>query len=87
MWLVDQILNKKIDQRLSALLVEEARISNSNKLTITHDDAAKHLGSAREVISRALGYLQREGEVKLTRGSIEILDMEALEERAEESLR
>ena len=87
MWLIDQILNKKIDSRLSALLVEEARITGSTKLTLTHDDAAKHLGSAREVISRALGYLQKEGEVKLTRGSIEILDLDALEERAEASLR
>lgn len=87
MWLMDQVLNKKLDTRLAALLVDEARISGCNTVDATHEELAKHLGSAREVVSRTLGYLQREGEVRLTRGKIEIIDMSRLENRAKESLR
>lgn len=87
MWLMDQVLNKKLDTRLAALLVDEARISGCNTVDATHEELAKHLGSAREVVSRTLGYLQKEGEVRLNRGKIEITDMARLENRAKESLR
>lgn len=87
MWLVDQILNKKLDQRLAAFLIEESNIRGDSHLEITHEEIARHLGSAREVISRTLGYLQREGEVLLGRGYVEITNREKLEERAELSLR
>ncbi len=87
MWLMDQVLNKKMDTRLAALLVDEARITGSDTIGLTHEELARHLGTAREVVSRTLGYLQKEGEVRLTRGKIAITDMAALESRAEESLR
>lgn len=87
MWLMDQVLNRKLDGRLAALLVEESRLRGSLRLQLTHEELAGHLGSAREVISRTLGYLQREGEVELGRGYVEIKDEDALEARAEASLR
>ena len=87
MWLMDQVMNKKLDGRLAAFLIEEADLRGTDTLTITHDEIAKHLGSAREVISRTLGYIQREGEVRLGRGYVEISDRDALEKRAELSLR
>ena len=87
MWLMDQVMNKKLDGRLAAFLIEEADLRGTDTLTLTHDEIAKHLGSAREVISRTLGYIQREGEVKLGRGYVEISDRDALEKRAELSLR
>ena len=87
MWLMDQVMNKKLDGRLAAFLIEEADLRGTDTLTLTHDEIARHLGSAREVISRTLGYIQREGEVKLGRGYVEIADRDALEKRAELSLR
>ena len=87
MWLMDQVMNKKLDGRLAAFLIEEADLRGTDTLTLTHDEIAKHLGSAREVISRTLGYIQREGEVKLGRGYVEIANRDALETRAELSLR
>lgn len=41
---------------------------------ITHEKIASHLGTAREVVTRMLRYFQNEGMVKLTRGTIEIVD-------------
>ena len=49
-------------------------------LKTTHEKIANHMGTAREVVTRMLKYFQNEGMVKLTRGTIEILDEERLTE-------
>ena len=87
MWLMDQILNKKIDSRLAALLLEESALSGSEDLKITHEQLARHLGSAREVVTRMLKYFQNEHLVRLTRGGIELLDVARLAQLAGSSLR
>jgi CRP/FNR family transcriptional regulator len=79
MWLMEQIMWKSMDKRLAAFLVEEARLEESNVLQITHEKIANHMGTAREVVTRMLRYFQNEGMVKLTRGTIEILDRKKLE--------
>jgi CRP/FNR family transcriptional regulator len=38
------------------------------------------MGTAREVVTRMLRYFQSEGLVKLTRGTIELLDHKRLEQ-------
>ena len=83
MWLVEQIMWKSQDKRLAAFLVEESSLEDNIVLKITHDRIANHLGTAREVITRMLRYFQNEGMVKLTRGSIELTNPEALEKLAE----
>ncbi len=80
MWLVEQVMWKSFDKRLAHFLLEESAIENSSTLRITHEIIASHLGSAREVVTRMLKYFQSEGMVRLTRGTIEILDEEKLEE-------
>ena len=79
MWLKEQIMWKSLDKRLAAFLAEEAAIEGSETLKLTHETIAKHLGSHREVITRMLRYFQSEGWVKVSRGTVEILDMDALE--------
>ena len=79
MWLMEQIMWKSMDKRLAAFLIEEARLEESNMLQITHEKIANHMGTAREVVTRMLRYFQNEGMVKLTRGTIEILDHKKLE--------
>ena len=37
MWLMDQILNQKLDSRLAALLLEESELISSDTLTVTHE--------------------------------------------------
>ena len=82
MWLIEQVLWKSFDQRLASFLLEEQNIEDSNKLKITHEKIANNMGTAREVVTRMLRYFQSEGIVKLSRGTIEILDEKKLDELA-----
>ena len=82
MWLMEQIMWRSFDKRLAAFLLEEARLENSTVLQITHEKIASHLGTAREVVTRMLRYFQNEGMVKLTRGTIELVDEKKLEKNA-----
>ena len=83
MWLMEQIMWKSFDQRLAAFLLEEAGLEGSNQLKLTHEIIGNHLGSAREVVTRMLRYFQNEGMVKLSRGTVEILDPEKLRHLAQ----
>ena len=78
MWLMEQIMWKSMDKRLAAFLLEEAQLEDSPVLKITHERIANHMGTAREVVTRMLRYFQGEGLVKLTRGTVEILDEDKL---------
>lgn len=79
MWLMDQLLWKRMDQRIAKFLLEEAALNDSNTLKLTHEAIANHLGTAREVVTRLLKYFQSEGAVKLSRGTIALLDEDMLE--------
>lgn len=78
MWLMEQIMWKSLDKRLASFLLDEMAIDDTTILKLTHEAIANHLGTAREVITRMLRYFQSEGIVKLSRGTIEILDSNAL---------
>ena len=84
MWLIEQVMFKSFDKRLAAFLLEESNIENSDRLEITHERIANHLGSAREVVTRMLKYFQNEGAVKLSRGAVEITDRKKLSEIADD---
>ena len=87
MWLLDQILYKSFDARLSAFLIETSEVENSLEIQMTHDQIARNLGTAREVVTRMLKYFQREKAVELSRGVIKIVNMDKLYEWAKDSLR
>ncbi|MGI5966523.1 MULTISPECIES: Crp/Fnr family transcriptional regulator [Anaerotruncus] len=87
MWLMDQVLYKRLDSRLAAFLLEEGEIADTNQLRITHEMAARHLGSAREVVTRMLKYFQSEGIVALSRGTVTIVSPDKLRQLAADSLR
>ena len=79
MWLMEQIMWKSFDKRLAGFLVEESRIEETTALKITHEKIAAHLDTAREVVTRMLRWFQSEGMVRLTRGTVELLDPKGLE--------
>ena len=79
MWLMEQIMWKSFDKRLAGFLLEESALEGSTVLKLTHDTIAKHMGTAREVVTRMLRYFQDEGMVKLSRGAVEITDEKTLE--------
>ena len=78
MWLVEQILWQRLDRRLAAFLLEEQSVEGTRRLRITHEAVSRHLGCAREVVTRMLNFFQTEGMVALRRGVVEILDEDAL---------
>ena len=84
MWLIEQIMWKSVDKRLAGFLLEESTLENSDVLKLTHEAIANHLGTAREVVTRMLRYFQNEGFVKLTRGTVEIIDRDRMEDLSEE---
>ena len=78
MWLMEQIMWKSMDRRVAAFLLEESAIEGTDRLSITHETIANHLGTHREVVTRMLRYLQGEGMIKLARGAVELLDEKKL---------
>ena len=85
MWLMEQIMWKSLDKRVAAFLLEEASIEGTPELKITHEVIANHLGTHREVVTRMLRYFQSEGMVRLSRGTVVILDEQKLEALQNES--
>ena len=83
MWLMEQVLWKSFDKRLAAFLTEESILEGTGELKITHEKIAAHLGTAREVVTRMLKYFQTEGLVRLSRGTVEVIDPEGLRRLAE----
>lgn len=78
MWMMQQILFMKIDQRVAQFLWDEMIHKNSTVLKITHDEIARYIGSAREVVTKVMKYFAQEGAVELTRGKVEIIDKNKL---------
>lgn len=80
MWVMEQMISKNMGQRIAAFLLEQSVLEDSQTLSITHDTIAKNIGTAREVVSRSLKYLENDGLLKLSRGQIELTDMKRLRE-------
>ncbi|MCI8669443.1 MAG: Crp/Fnr family transcriptional regulator [Lachnospiraceae bacterium] len=78
MWVMQQILFMSMDKRLAIFLSDESARLGSDTITLTHEQIARYMGSAREVVSRMLKYFANEGIVKVSRGGIEILDKKRL---------
>ena len=78
MWVMQQVLFMGLDARLAIWLLDEVARGGSRTIYATHDEIARHLGSAREAVSRMLKYFAREGLVSLSRGSVEIIDVKRL---------
>ena len=79
MWVMQQILFMSMDKRLAIFLLDECAKTGSDTVKLTHEQIAKYMGSAREVVSRMLKYFSSEGMIAASRSSgIQILDKAAL---------
>lgn len=77
-WAMQQIIFTSFDKRLAEFLLNESDATNSNEINMTHEQIAKLMGTAREVVTRMLKYFSTENYVHLTRGKVTILDKNAL---------
>ena len=69
---IDAISFKNVDTRLLKYLEKSLTPDNNNFIYATHKQIAEELGTAREVVSRLLKQLEKEGKVKNHRGKIEL---------------
>jgi CRP/FNR family transcriptional regulator len=73
--LVNAVAFQRLDRRLGAWLLQN---TPGDTLETTHQQIADELGSTREVISRVLKEMEREGVLALSRGKIAIRDRNLL---------
>jgi len=78
MWVMQQILFMSMDKRLAIFLLDEIAKSGSDTVNLTHEQIAKYMGSAREVVSRMLKYFATEKIVENSRGGVKIIDKNRL---------
>ncbi len=82
MWVMQQILFMSMDKRLAIFLSDEYARTGSEVIALTHEQIAKYMGSAREVVSRTLKYFSNEGIVEVSRKGVKIIDKKKLRELA-----
>jgi CRP/FNR family transcriptional regulator len=70
---VDSLAFHSISERLQMLIREKARLHNSRVVHCTHQDLADELSTSREVVSRLLKQMERQGEVQLQRNAIKLV--------------
>ena len=84
---INEIINKRLSQTLQVLssvaftplhqrIKDFLLQSHQEVLYITHEELANHLGTAREVITRALKDMRQKGEIELQRGKIIIKNLQ-----------
>ena len=71
MELVNEVAFRRMDERLLEYLLEK---SGDGVLLATHQKIASDLGTSREVVSRLLKDLERQGKISLARNSITLLE-------------
>ena len=78
MWVMQQALFVSLDKRLAIFLLDEISASADNKINMTQEQIARHLGTAREVVTRMLKHFAADSVLELSRGSITVLDKNRL---------
>lgn len=78
MWVLEQLVFSNTGKRLAQELMEQSNLAGSMQLEITHEEIARDIGTAREVVTRLLKQFQLDHLVKLSRSKIEIMDMDGL---------
>lgn len=80
---VERMFFMTLKQRVAAFLIDESSQLNSNELTLTQEQLAKNIGSAREAVSRILKQLVQEKSILISRKGITLLDKTRLYEELE----
>jgi CRP/FNR family transcriptional regulator len=70
---IHQMVFEQLDHRLLNYLREKAAVHKTSLLNILHRQIAADLGSSREVITRTLRKLEREGQIRQTNQGIEVI--------------
>jgi CRP/FNR family transcriptional regulator, anaerobic regulatory protein len=74
MWVFQQILFMSVEKRIAIFLLDEVNANNTDTVSITHEQIAKYIGSAREVVTRTLKQFANDDMISINRGKIKVLD-------------
>jgi CRP/FNR family transcriptional regulator len=74
---MEELAFRPVERRLVTYLL--ARTRPGETLSVTHQEIAAELGTAREVVSRHLKRFEGAGLVRLGRGTLEVRDRPELE--------
>ncbi|HMO62035.1 MAG TPA: Crp/Fnr family transcriptional regulator [Ferruginibacter sp.] len=70
---INAVAFKKVDERLLLLLKKKTELTGSKAITVTHEQLANELGTARVVVSRLLKQLEDSKAVVLGRNKITLV--------------
>ena len=70
---INHIIFNKLDQRIVKHLQDKAEMYGSKVIAITHKQIANELGTAREVVSRIIKKLEKDGHVLQLQDGIKLL--------------
>jgi CRP/FNR family transcriptional regulator len=70
---IDQLIFNHLDDRLLNYLKDKTILSGNNTISITHQQIATDMGTAREVISRLLKKLERDNKIITGRNQVSLL--------------
>ena len=82
MWIMQQIVFMSMDKRLAIFLLDEITENKADVVALTHEQIARHLGTAREVVTRMLKHFSADGIVEVSRKGIKIIDKKKLQDIA-----
>jgi CRP/FNR family transcriptional regulator, anaerobic regulatory protein len=71
---INYLLYYKLDKRIYDYLLEKSKIKSEKTLNLKHKQIANELGTAREVVSRILKKLEKEGKIIQSPDGIEIIE-------------
>lgn len=71
--IINAIAFKKVDERLLDLIYKKHDMAEGDTISVTHEQLANELGTARVVVSRLLKQLEEKGLIKLGRNKLTIL--------------
>lgn len=77
---MQQIVFLSLEKRLANFLQDECTRRKSTSFSATHEQIARCIGSSREVVTRMLNQFASREIVALGRGTVTVLDPDALEE-------
>lgn len=67
---INAVAFQKVDEQLLNLIHKKNESSHNKTITVTHEQLANELGTARVVVSRLLKQLEENGQLKLGRNKI-----------------
>lgn len=70
---INQLIFNRLDERLYSYLKGKTSLSGNSHISITHQQIATDMGTAREVISRLLKKLELENKISTSRNQVTVL--------------